>query len=183
MNTVPTVINATQSVFEETNPQLDPLGLTPIPEDTRQRFLRFQLSGEHGALLPLTDVMEILQLSTPAILPIPDVPMWVPGVCNWRGNMLWLIDISMVIEGTPLWKPSSSLEQPMVIVVESDEFSAGLLVEKVDDVELISAETILHLEDLNSPKSTSIAMGHLPDHGGIILDVAMILKKSFKTSS
>lgn len=178
-----TVINATQPVVEITDAQLDPLGLTPIPEDTRQRFLRFYLSGEHGALLPLTDVVEILQLNTSAILPIPDVPMWMLGVCNWRGKMLWLVDVNMVIDGIPLWKQSPSLEQPMVIVVESNDFSAGLLVEKVDDVELIPAETILRLGELETYASTSIVMGHLPDHGGIILDVAMILEKSFKTSS
>jgi positive phototaxis protein PixI len=155
----------------------------PIPEDTRQRFLRFQLANEHGALLPLADVVEILKLDISVILPIPDVPAWILGVCNWRGEMIWLVDVNRVIDGMPLWQQSPSLDRPMVIVVESKGYSMGLVVEQVNDVELISPETILQLTELDTHLSGSLVMGHLSNHGGIVLDVDMIVEKSLQMSA
>lgn len=183
MSTASSTINSVHPVFEASEVPVDPLGLVPAPEDIRQRFLRFKLSGENGALLPLVDVVEVLKLDISMILPIPDVPKWVLGVCNWRGKMLWLIDVNMVIDGIPLWQQSPLLENPMVIVVESNGSSVGLLVEYVDDVELISPETILQVTNFETHSSASLIMGHLPDHGGVVLDVAMIVETVFQVSS
>ncbi|MGD1856773.1 MAG: chemotaxis protein CheW [Leptolyngbyaceae cyanobacterium] len=182
MNIESVAVNSTQLISESPYSQLDPLGLTPIPQDTRQRFLRFRLSGEDNTLLPLIDVVEILQLTTADILPIPDVPSWLLGVCNWRGNMLWLTDVSRLMGGPSLWRQTPTLEYPTAVVVQSDSHSLGLVVEHVDDVELISPETIF-LEDTGSPILAPFIVGHLPDRGGTVLDVARLLKHSFRTLS
>lgn len=163
-----------------TDLQPDPLGLAPVPEDTRQRFLRFRVSGENVTLLPLAKVAEVLQLTTAEILPIPDVPPWLLGMCNWRGEMLWLADVSRLMGEVPLWRQVPTLEHPMVIVVRSDERAVGLLVEQVDDVDLIAPETIVHLNTIDSPILAPLVAGHLPNHQGIILDAALLIEHSFR---
>lgn len=188
MNIASTSINGVQVDSEKpslqpelsTDLQLDPLGLTPIPEDTRQRFLRFRVSGENVTLLPLAKVAEVLQLTTAEILPIPDVPPWLLGMCNWRGEMLWLVDVSRLMGGVPLWHQAPTLEQPMVIVVRSDERAVGLIVQQVDDVDLIAPETIVHLNTTDSPILAPLVVGHLPNHQGIILDAALLIEHSFR---
>ncbi|MEM7065156.1 MAG: chemotaxis protein CheW [Cyanobacteria bacterium P01_B01_bin.77] len=185
-NSHSTQVNSQKISFQpgsSTNLQLDPLGLAPIPEDSRQRFLRFRLSGEDVTLLPLTEIAEVLQLTTAEILPIPDVPPWLLGVCNWRGEMLWLVDASRLVGGVPLWHQVPTLEHPMVIVVRSSERTVGLLVEQVDDVDLIAPETIVHLQNIDSPILAPLIAGHLPDHQGIILDAALLIEHSFRTLS
>ena len=97
----------------------DPLGLEPISEDTRRRFLRFKLSGTDGALLPLQDIAEVMQLDALAILPVPDMPRWLLGVCNWRGEILWLTDLNAMVGNSPLWHQVPLLDQPVDIVVQS----------------------------------------------------------------
>ncbi|MEO0868163.1 MAG: CheW domain-containing protein [Cyanobacteria bacterium J06642_11] len=103
----------------------DPLGLEPIPEDTRERFLRFRTCGGEVTLLPLQDVAAVLQLTTTELLPIPDVSSWLLGVCNWRGEMLWLVDVNSLLGNMPLWRQMPMLENTMIIVVQSGDRSVG----------------------------------------------------------
>ncbi|MBT9317900.1 chemotaxis protein CheW [Leptothoe spongobia] len=156
--------------------QADPLGLSPMPEDTRQRFLRFKLFGGNGVLLPLQDITEVKQLATTDILPVPEFPSSILGVCNWRGEILWLVDLNALLDDRPLWTQVPLLDQPMVIVVQSAQQSMGLVVEQVDDIELIAPESIhVQTDDLCSPTLAPYVTGYLPDHQGIVLDpVAMV---------
>lgn len=155
--------------------QVDPLGLSPIPEDTRQRFLRFKLLGENESLLPLHDIAEVKTLATNDILPVPDLKNSVLGVCNWRGEILWLVDLNALVGARPLWSQVPLLEEPIAIIVQLAQQSVGLVVEQVSDIELITPETI-HLEtDLCSPTLAPYVAGYLPDHQGMILDTAAIV--------
>ena len=155
--------------------QIDPLGLSPIPKDTRQRFLRFKLLGKNQSLLPLGDIAEVKQLSVTDILPIPDVNSSVLGVCNWRGDILWLIDLNALLGDRPLWTQSPRLEQPTAIILQSAQRPMGLMVEHVNDVELIAPESIHDSTDLCSPSLAPYVTGYLPNNGGMILNAIAIL--------
>lgn len=161
----------------------DPLGLEPIPEDTSQRFLRFKLSGEYGTLLPLETVAEILQLAPVEILPVPEVPNHLLGVYNWRGTILWLTDLNALVGSSPLWQQTPFLEQSFVIVVESGERMVGLVVEHIDEVEMVAPETIHLPTDLYSTPIAPFVMGYLPNHGGNVLDVDVIVERSLQSSA
>ncbi|MEO0349183.1 MAG: chemotaxis protein CheW [Cyanobacteria bacterium P01_A01_bin.15] len=161
----------------------DPLGLEPISEDTRRRFLRFKLSGTDGALLPLQDIAEVMQLDALGVLPVPDMPGWLLGVCNWRGEMLWLVDVNVLVGGIPLWHQTPTVVEPMAIVIQAGNRSVGLVVDLVHDVELVAPESIHPSKEFCSPPLVPFVVGHLPGHGGAVLDATAMIEHSLQTPS
>ena len=169
-------MNTLQSPLKEQLAQSDPLGLDPIPEDTRQRFLRFKLLEEHRTLLSLQGIAEVRQLTTLDILPIPEVSNSMLGVCNWRGEILWLIDLNALVGNRPLWHQAPLLEQAMVIVVQRAQKAIGLVVEQVDDIELVEPQSICPKTDLCAPTLAPYVTGYLANHQGVILDTVAIIE-------
>lgn len=176
-------ISVLESSLETISVHNDPLGLEPIPDDTRQRFLRFKLSGANGSLLPLQAIAEVKQLAIADILPVPDIANSVLGVCNWRGEILWLVDLNALIGERPLWEQVPRLEQPTAIVVQSAQHSIGLVVEHVDDLELIAPELIDQQTELSSPTLAPYVSGYLPDHKGMVLDAGAVVEHFLQISS
>lgn len=176
-------ISVLESSLKTISAYSDPLGLEPIPDDTRQRFLRFKLSGVNGSLLPLQDIAEVKQLTTVDILPVPEIANSVLGVCNWRGEILWLVDLNALIGEPSLWDQAPLLEQPTAIVVQSAQHSIGLVVEHVDDVELIEPGLIDQQTELSSPTLAPYVAGYLPEHKGMVLDVEAIVEHFLQVSS
>ena len=164
---------------EDAATQIDPLGLEPLPADTRQRFLRFKLAEEDRTLLPLQDITEVLQLATVEILPIPDISDSILGVCNWRGEILWLTDLNALVGNSPLWHQVPLLDQPVVIVVQSTKKTIGLVVQQVDDVELIEPKSIHQQTDLYSSALAPYVTGYLADHKGTVLNAIAIIEQFF----
>lgn len=160
--------------------QIDPLGLEPVPENTYQRFLGFSLSGQNKALLPLKDIAEVRPLEIAEILPIPEVSRCMLGVCNWRGEILWLVDLNVLVGDNPLWQQAPLLEQPVAIVVQSAQQSVGLVVPQVEDVELVDPASIHPQTDLCSTALAPLVTGYLPDHRGIVLDAVAIVERSLQ---
>lgn len=178
-----TVVNQLQPMLQGGDtPLLDPLGLEALPEDTRQRFLRLRLSGENATLLPLEHVAEILQLEPTEILPVPEVPNYLLGVCHWRGEILWLADLNLLVGSPPLWQQAPFLDKPIVIVVESGDRKVGLVVEQVDDVEMVAPETLHLPTEFDSTALAPFVMGYLPNHGGTGLDVDVIVERALQGS-
>ena len=173
-------INSLESTLLTATAPSDPLGLTPIPEDTRQRFLRFQLSGENETLLPLEVIAEVLQLEPVEILPVPEISNYLLGVCNWRSEILWLADLNILVGSPPLWEQAPFLEKPMVIVVESGDRKVGLVVKHVHDVELVAPETLHLPTEFDSSSMAPFVMGYLPNHRGAVLDVDVIVERSLQ---
>ncbi len=61
------------------------------------RFLECQLSPQDRILIALEDIQSVFQLTLPEILPVPNMPHCVLGVYNYRGEMLWIVDLSAQI--------------------------------------------------------------------------------------
>jgi positive phototaxis protein PixI len=66
-----------------------------------ERFLRFQLVPDTAALLPISQLAEVLTIPVGQITPIPQLPAWVMGAYNWRGEALWMVDLAHLIGFTP----------------------------------------------------------------------------------
>lgn len=155
--------------------QRDPLGLTPLPVDNRQRFLRFTLAQKDDMLLPLTQILEVMQLPLDDIFPVPDMPDCMLGVCSWQGETLWLVDLNHMVGHTPLYQQSQLQQSPFVIVVHTSERTLGLVVEQVGDIDLFD-ESKIHVEQgLCLPSLEPFVLGYCPQQGGIVLDASTIL--------
>jgi positive phototaxis protein PixI len=102
-------------------------------QDLRQ-FLCFQLPGGTLAMLPTQQLVEIANLSLSQIVPIPDVSPSLLGVCNWRGEVLWLADLGHFLGFEPLYTQSLRKGQVNTIIVHSDGQTLGLGVEQVNEM-------------------------------------------------
>jgi positive phototaxis protein PixI len=151
----------------------DPLGLTPLPVDNRKRYLRFMLSQKNDTLLPLNEILEVMQLPLEEVFPVPDMPGCILGVCSWQGETLWLVDLNHLVGYTPLCQQSQLVSPPIVIVVQSAGHSLGLVVEQVSDVDLFD-EAKIHLEPGLCPLEPFVS-GYCPQQGGTVLDIASIV--------
>lgn len=156
-----------------TTTSLDPLTLEPLPPETRQRLLRFSLGSGDTALLPLEQIAEILRVNVAEILPVPEMPSCILGICNWQGEMLWLVDLNHLIGYPPInW---AAVASPMAIVVQVNRQSVGLVVQQVKDIELHELQQLqLAAAGLFPSRLLPFILGALPGDDGVVLDITAI---------
>ena len=118
--------------------------LSPPKAPQGQRFLRFHLGFEDTALLPVDQVREILRVPVSEILPVPHVPESVLGIYNWRGEMLWMVDLNHLVGFSPLGPTLANQETPlaMAIVLEVERQNLGLIVPQIEDIEWHESPTL-----------------------------------------
>ena len=147
----------------------------PLPQDARQRLLRFPLGLEDSALLPLEQITEILMVNVAEILPVPEMPGCVLGICNWRGEMLWLVDLHYLVGASPLSLQRQILRPSVAMVVQVDSQAVGLVVPQVNDIELHDLQQLQPAAmGLFPPKLLPFVLGALPGGNGTVLDVTAI---------
>jgi len=165
--------NSLDSILLTTS--LEPLNLKPLPPETQQRLLRFPLSHQDSGLLPLEQIGEVLRVNVTDILLVPEMPSCVLGICNWRGDMIWLVDISQLMGYSPLEKQGQFSDDLVVLVVEVNEQSLGLVVLQVNDIEY---HNLQHLQSaipgVFPPKVLPFILGSLPEDQGIVLNIHAI---------
>ena len=104
--------------------------------DTLQnRYLMFELDKEMFGL-KICFVKEIVAMQP--INPIPETPDYIRGVINLRGKIIPVIDMRLKFK-----KPSVAYtDRTCIIVVETDRFSAGLIVDQVAEVLALNDDQI-----------------------------------------
>lgn len=122
---------------------LDPIALDTPPEEYRQRLLSLPLGTQGNSLLPLEAITEILRINVEEILTVPETPSCVLGAYNWRGNMLWLVDLDRIVGCPSLFDRAPLPTQPIAIVVTIQDQSVGLVVRYVNDIELHDLKELL----------------------------------------
>lgn len=105
------------------------------PANEPQRFLRFAINTDQMALLPLICIQAAIKIPVPEVLPVPHMPDCVVGLYNWRGEMLWLVDVAQQLGFTSAVAPSPAQADISTLVVQSDRQSIGLVVSRWLDVE------------------------------------------------
>jgi positive phototaxis protein PixI len=112
------------------------------------QYLSFQLPIGKG-LIETKELVEILPLSREAVIRISGVCSSVQGVCNWRGEVLWVVDF-----GELLGLGSRNTRQISVMVVQQEGQMLGLSVESVGEIERVNAGEI---ERVKVPVTAAIA--------------------------
>jgi purine-binding chemotaxis protein CheW len=91
------------------------------------RYLSFDLAGATFAL-PLAHVREVDSL--PRIAPVPNLPPWVLGAANLRGEIISVVDLVAFLGlGT-----SQPLRGARLLACRDGAMDAGLVVERVRDI-------------------------------------------------
>lgn len=111
-----------------------PTNITKNSRPVGEKFLRFQLGEEGIALLPLNIIKQVMQVSVAEILTVPQMPACVLGIYNWRGEMLWMVDIGKFMGFPNL--ATGGLENLMAIAIQVQDQFLGLIVQQINDIEL-----------------------------------------------
>lgn len=110
-------------------------------------------------MLPMAQLSEVLTIPLGQIIPIPHMPPWVMGVYNWRGEILWMLDLGHLLGLTPWNRQSSSRANYSVIVLNGNgdydpknpprrqnrperNQMLGLVVTKINDIEWCDPDDI-----------------------------------------
>jgi positive phototaxis protein PixI len=136
----------------------------PASENASEQFLRLHLALDTTVLLPVQQLAEVLTISTSQVVPISHMPTWVMGVYNWRGEILWMVDLGHLCGLTPWYQqPSNVAMYPAVVLqvsstatssVAASSQALGLIVNRVEEIEWCNPNQI-------QPLSTSTVVSIL----------------------
>lgn len=136
-----------------------------LPKE-REQFIRFHLEPETTALLPILQLGEVLNIPINQIVPIFQMPAWVMGVYNWRGEILWVVDLGQLVGLTPCYQQSFSTSTYTTIILHAASHNSlsssnrnqvlGIIVNQIEEIEWCN------LEQIQSPPSTIAVDGMLP---------------------
>jgi positive phototaxis protein PixI len=133
------------------------------------QFLTFPLGEDPSAMLPVTQLAEVLSLAYAQIMPIPDLESWILGVYNWRGEMLWVVDLASLVGLPPLHQQlrNASSCKVMVSKIKPSPDAApiylGLAVKGVEDMYWCG------IDEIKSAPNTTVTSGLTPYLAGYTL--------------
>jgi positive phototaxis protein PixI len=147
---------------------------TPVIEQSQRgglQFLTFPLGEDTQAMLPISQLTEVLPLATGQVVPIPDMTAWVLGAYNWRGEILWIVDLGQFLGFAPLHHQTRSRSGYSVLISQSGSSRLGLAVSQVEDMHWCEPANI------ESPPTTAVTAELAPflkgytlsDRGEILL--------------
>jgi positive phototaxis protein PixI len=159
---------------------LSPPSTTERLHEQSQRYLSVYLPGHHQALLPTDSLIEVLTFAPAQIISIPDTPAQVMGVCNWRGEVLWLVDAGHLLADTPSFRETNYQTKFNVVVLKRQNRALGLVVERVGNMILCHPSEIAPLlrdQSLDNMATRCLA-GSWADTAGqslLVMDAIAIL--------
>jgi positive phototaxis protein PixI len=130
--------------------QTSPSILTEQAPSNSLQYLEFQLYPDTKAMLPIAQITEVLKIQLKQIMPIPQMPTWVMGVYNWRGDILWMIDLGQLL-GLDSWyqhQHERLLHSAIVLSPEGENQQSeqpihlGLMVAGIDELAACDGEAI-----------------------------------------
>ena len=130
-----------------------------------EQFLRFHLEPETKIMLPIEQVTEVLKIGIGNIVPIPQMPSWVMGVYNWRGEILWIVDLGDLIGLNPWYQQEVNAANYTAVVLsygsqsnnsKKSQISLGLIMTRVEDIEWCNPDWI------QSPPASAITSALAP---------------------
>ena len=150
--------------------------LPQVPEVQADRlgeqFLKFRLSSDTTGLLPVNQLAEILTTSYQSVIPIPGMPEWVIGVYNWRGEILWTIDLGHLLGMTPWYQKQKVQDTHSMIVLRTTDaqqsleksLAVGLIAQQIEGIHSYNPDAI------ESPPSSAVTSKLAPFLRGYWLD-------------
>ncbi|MBD2437809.1 chemotaxis protein CheW [Nostoc sp. FACHB-110] len=125
------------------------------------KFLSFALGNSDKAVISLQYITEVLQIPLTDICNVPQMPSCVLGIYNWRGEMLWLVDLEEMLGYPSLLQGVNLLSKMMAVILEIDGKSLGLLVRNLMDIEWLDTHQMkLASTDFFSPKISAFVKGY-----------------------
>lgn len=100
-----------------------------------EKYLVFYLEDQLFAL-PGEQIIEILNMQP--ITFIPNLPLYIKGIVNIRGKIIPLIDLKLRLDKSEIEYD----DKTCIILIQVEEITAGLIVDRVKEVTDISADDL-----------------------------------------
>ncbi len=152
-----------------------------VSTKTSEQFLRLHLVPDTTVLLPIKQLTEVLTIPIGEIVPIAHMPPWVMGVHNWRGEILWMVDLQHLIGLTPWHQQTmgTSNHTAVVLNISSQQRNStknnsqilGLIVNRVEDIEWCNPDLIQSPPTSGIPELEPFLRGYWVKSTGEILVV------------
>ena len=154
--------------------------------ETKQKFLSFSLGVRDTAVIPLEQITEVVQIPLTGICGVPQMPNCVVGIYNWRGEMLWLVDLEEMLGYPPLLQGSNFLSKMMALVLEHEGKYLGILIRQLIDIDWLDTQRMKQPSDeVFYPEMTPFLRGYfINDAEQMIfnLDASAMLQTSLWTT-
>jgi purine-binding chemotaxis protein CheW len=119
-----------------------------MADNSDGQIVVFSLGGEDYAL-PITQVQEIIRYTEPRA--VASASHWILGVISLRGKIIPVCDLGARL-GLPTEHPSTG----NIVVVESGNVTAGIVVDEVDQVLTVEAGQLVPVPVVGSDAMKSI---------------------------
>ncbi|GAB4236836.1 MAG: hypothetical protein Kow00121_64060 [Elainellaceae cyanobacterium] len=163
-----------ESLQEQTTHYLDS-SAPDLSIQSQQRLLRFPLDRQDHVLVPLEQIVEILNVNTAEILPVPQMSRCLLGICRWRGEMLWIVDFNELVGYPSVLQIEPIPLSLMVLVTQVNHHSLGVGVRAVNDIELHDLQQLQSaVAGLFSPELLPLVQGTLPESYDAVLNLQAI---------
>ncbi len=140
-------------------------------EDTlKDRYLTFKVKKEDYGI-EIARVQEIVGIQD--ITPVPEMPNYIRGVINLRGNVINVVDIRLRFG----MEEKTYDERTCIIIIQVENVEVGVIVDNVNEVCVIPEEDIKKNSKLGKSEKGSFikGLGKLDDKIKMILDVEKLL--------
>jgi len=102
-----------------------------------EQHILFSLSGSDYAF-PIDNVLEVSR--PPDITSVPNLPEWVLGVTNLRGDILSLVDLGLFLGLKP--NRASHTARMVVLKEVGQDFSVGVIIDQVHGIRYLQKDRI-----------------------------------------
>jgi positive phototaxis protein PixI len=111
-----------------------------------EQFLSFYLESDQPALLPTGQLLEIVKVSLSQITAIAGLAPSVMGIYNWRGDVIWVVDLASLLGYKPLYAQQYEQEKLQdrcyIIFLRSQDNVIGFAVPRVGQMVRCNISTI-----------------------------------------
>ena len=144
---------------------------TELSSEALQTVTFFIGSELYG--IDIRNVVEIIKHSD--ITPVPNCPEYIEGVTNLRGRIIPIINLK---KRFLLGKDNNGSEEDLIVVVETSDSTAGLIVDRLSKVVDIPYNLIESKLDIKNSKNGKFidGIGNLNDKTVIILNCEELLR-------
>jgi purine-binding chemotaxis protein CheW len=140
-------------------------GITKKSQVTQSKFIIFSLGGSKYAV-PIHQVLEVGEPQR--ITPVPNVPDWVLGVTNLRGDIISVVDCGAFLNINE--KNSLTLSSMCVVRNKRQDMTTSLMVDNIEGMLNLDEKFIAQPEASGNNQLLVFLQG-IYEHGGQLLNV------------
>ncbi|NJK64270.1 MAG: chemotaxis protein CheW [Synechococcaceae cyanobacterium SM2_3_1] len=160
---------------------VEPTVLAPA-SNASGRFLQIQV-GSTGAqtvsfLLPVAHTLGVIDHPQAQILSVPRMPAAVLGVCEWQGEMIWVVDLVPWLGMELLAQTDAPGAAPSLILVHDREQVLALAVQQMGEIETLEMKRLQSPSPgLSAPVILSMTLAYDPVTRLPVLDVPRLFQR------